>query len=70
VGLLLGVGEAMGERPLEGDQATCAYRNLIAGWDDSTHHSGLQIHPPQQVMEARVVAEGVVDGPYICPHDT
>jgi len=25
--------------------------------DDSTHHSGLQIHPPHQVLEARVVAE-------------
>ncbi len=28
--------------------------------DDSSHHSGHQIHPPQQVLEARVVAEGVV----------
>jgi len=27
-------------------------------WDDSTHHSGHQIHQ-QQVVEARVVAEGV-----------
>jgi len=25
--------------------------------DDSTHHSGHQIHPQQQVLEARVVAE-------------
>ncbi len=27
-------------------------------WDDSTHHSGHQVHPPHQVLEARVVAEG------------
>ena len=24
------------------------------GWDDSTRHSGHQIHPQQQVLEARV----------------
>ena len=29
---------------------------------DSTHHSGHQIHPPHQVLEARVVAEGVPGG--------
>ncbi len=29
------------------------------GWDDSTHHSGQQVHSPQQVLEARVVAAGV-----------
>ncbi len=27
------------------------------GWDDSTHHSGLQLHPQQQILEARVVSE-------------
>ncbi len=26
-------------------------------WDDSTHHSRFKIHPQQQVLEARVVAE-------------
>jgi len=30
-------------------------------WDDFTHHAGHQVHPPQQVMKARVVAEGVPD---------
>jgi len=36
--------------------------------DDTTRHSGHQIHPPQQVLEARVVAagscqqQGLVDG--------
>ncbi len=31
---------------------------------------GFQIHPPHQVLEARVVAEGVKCGPCIPPHDT
>ncbi len=29
------------------------------GWGDSTHYSRPQIHPPQQVVEARVGAEGL-----------
>ncbi len=48
-------------KPLKRDQATRvdSYRNLNDGWDDSTRHSGHQIHLQQQVVEARVVAEGV-----------
>jgi hypothetical protein len=29
------------------------------GWIDSARHSEHQIHPPPQVLEARVVAEGL-----------
>jgi len=36
----------------------------------ATASSRLQIHPPQQVLEARVVADGVEVGPNICPKDT
>ncbi len=37
---------------------------------DNSGRSRLQVHPPQQVLEARVVAERVKFGPNICEHDT
>ncbi len=39
--------------------STVLYTKPNDRWDDSTHHSGHQIHLPPQVLEARVVADGV-----------
>ncbi len=40
--------------PFKGDQAAGSYRNLNAGWDDTTRQAWHQIHPPQKVVVAAV----------------